>query len=285
MSVTTTALGAVDEPADTVSPEVDTDYSRAQRRRVRRRRLLVLGLQAAFLIGFLMLWEWAADRQIPALFISRPSDFLPKFWDWLVDGTLLRNTVTTFRSAGIGLLTGALAGIVVGVILAQFDILGRVFEPFITALYTMPRIALIPVFIMWVGIGWELSALTAAIMVFFTVFFNTFFGMREVRRPLIDAVLTMGGTQVDVLRSVRLPSALIWVVAAMKLAAPQALVGVVVVEMVAGNKGLGYLVSRNARTFQSAGTFAALLALLLVGFAIDRLMTWLTKKPLQWKDA
>jgi NitT/TauT family transport system permease protein len=100
----------------------------------------------------------------------------------------------------------------------------------------------------------------------------------------VNSVVLMGGSAWDVLWRVRLPSALVWVVAGLKLAVPQAVVGVVVAEMLAGNSGLGYLVARNAYSFNSAGTFAGLLSLLVAGFLIDRLMAAVTKRPLQWKS-
>lgn len=191
----------------------------------------------------------------------------------------------TFQNALLGLVVGGVLGIIVGIILGQSKMLAEIFEPFITALYTMPKHALIPLFIMWVGIGAMLGILTAAVIVFFLVFFNTFFGIKDVSQSLVNGVRVMGGSSLDVMFRVRLPSALIWVVAALKLAVPQAVVGVVVAEMLAGDSGLGYLVSRNAGMFNSAGTFAALLALLIAGFLIDRLMSWVTRKPLQWKNA
>ena len=87
----------------------------------------------------------------------------------------------------------------------------------------MPKHALIPLFIMWVGIGSELRVLTAAAIVFFLVFYNTFFGIRDVSKNLVDSVRVMGGTAFDVLFRVMLPSALIWVFAALKLAVPKEL--------------------------------------------------------------
>ncbi|MEV4139047.1 ABC transporter permease subunit [Dactylosporangium sp. NPDC049742] len=255
-----------------------------QRRSARRHRLMVLGIQALVIAVVLVAWELASGRVVQELLISRPSEFLPTLWGWVTDGTLLTNAAATFRSAGLGLLCGGLLGILVGVVLGQAKTLAEIFEPMITALYTMPKHALIPLFIMWVGIGSGLGVLTAAVIVFFLVFFNTFFGIREVRPSLVNSVRIMGGSEIDVMLRVRLPSALIWVVAALKLAVPQAVVGVVVAEMLAGDSGLGYLVARNAGMFNSAGTFAALTTLLIAGFLIDRLMSWVTKKPLEWKN-
>jgi NitT/TauT family transport system permease protein len=162
--------------------------------------------------------------------------------------------------------------------------MAEVVEPFITAVYSMPKLALVPLLIMWFGIGRPLQVSAAALIVFFLMFYNTFFGIRDVSRSLIDAVRIMGGSRWDVALRVRLPSALIWVVAGLKISVPQALVGVVVAEMLAGNRGLGFLVSINAGQFNSAGTFAALFALLAVGFTVDRVVGLATRRALKWKQ-
>jgi NitT/TauT family transport system permease protein len=201
------------------------------------------------------------------------------------NGELFYHASSTLKDALMGLFAGGVAGLIVGAVLGQSERLAEIFEPFITAMYTLPKHALIPLFIMWVGIGTELRVLTAAVIVFFLVFFNTFFGIKDVSRSLINSVRVMGGSSLDVMARVRLPSALIWVVAALKLAVPQAVVGVVVAEMLAGDRGLGYLVARNAGLFNSSGTFAAIFALLIIGFTIDRIMTQVTKRPLQWKNS
>lgn len=258
----------------------------AQRKKKKRGRSgVIISIQIGLVLAALGIWELVSGNLVPEILLSKPSKVLPLFWQWIIDGTLLNNAFSTFSGAFWGLLIGGLAGIVVGAILGQSKILADIFEPFITALYTMPKHALIPLFIMWVGIGAMLGIVTSAVIVFFLVFFNTFFGMKDVRQSLIDSVRIMGGNGWDVMFRVRLPSALIWVVAALKLAVPQSVVGVVVAEMLAGDSGLGYLVSHNAGMFNSAGTFSALIALLIAGYLIDRLMTWVTKKPLAWKNS
>jgi len=275
------------DAALTTTESINMTQTRALRiRRSRnKRRALVVSIQVAIVVVGLVVWEAVSGRLVPELLISRPSKVLPLFWEWIVDGTLLVNAAGTFRSALLGLLLGGVLGMVVGAILGQAKLLAEIFEPFITALYTMPKHALIPLFIMWVGIGSALGIVTSAVIVFFLVFFNTFFGIKDVRQELVNSVRIMGGSAWEVMWRVRLPSALIWVVAALKLAVPQSVVGVVVAEMLAGDSGLGYLVSHNAGLFNSAGTFSALLALLIAGYLIDRLMTWATKKPLEWKNS
>jgi NitT/TauT family transport system permease protein len=101
---------------------------------------------------------------------------------------------------------------------------------------------------------------------------------------LINSIRLMGGTRRDIALRVRLPSALVWVVAGLKLSVPQALVAVVVAEILASNRGLGHLVAINSGQFNTAGTFAALFTLLLIGIVADRLLALLTRRSLVWKQ-
>jgi NitT/TauT family transport system permease protein len=264
------------------SPE---EYQARHKKAASRHRWRIRALQVALVVVAGVVWELASGNLVPRITISSPSAILPQFGEWLADGTLAAAAWSTFSSAGLGILIGGCTGVLVGVLLGQSTTLAEIFEPFITALYTMPKHALVPLFIIWVGVGAQLGVLMASVVAFFLIFFNTFFGVRDVRPSLVNSVLIMGGSRLDVLRRVHAPSALIWVIAGLKLAVPQAIVGVVVAEMLAGDQGLGHLVTRNAGIFNTAGTFAALFALLIAGFAVDRLMNWVTKKPLEWKNA
>jgi NitT/TauT family transport system permease protein len=159
----------------------------------------------------------------------------------------------------------------------------EIFEPFITGIYTLPKLALVPLLVMWVGVGASLQITIAAMVTFFLLFYNTFYGIRDVSRQLVDSVRIMGAGRLTVALRVRVPSALVWVVAGMKLAVPQAVIAAVVGEILASNRGLGYLVASNAGQFNTAGTFAALFSLLIVGLVVGRVMTLVTRRATAWR--
>lgn len=240
-----------------------------------------LGLLAV-LLG---LWQLAAGRWIDEFFISRPTAVADILWQWITAGELWYHASSTFQSAATGFLLGGAAAIVTGYLLGGAPRVAAVVEPFITAIYSLPKLALVPLFIMWFGIGRPLQVGIAALVTFFLMFYNTFFGVADVDRHLVDSVRIMGGGRWDIATRVRLPSALVWVVAGLKIAIPQALVAVVVAEMLASNRGLGHLVAVNAGQFNSSGTFAALTVLLVIGVAVDRLVGLATRRALLWKQA
>jgi NitT/TauT family transport system permease protein len=242
-----------------------------------------LAWQVSLIVVFLGAWEYAADRWIPSLLVSRPSAVGRNIVEWIVDGTYLKNIGVTIQAVVAGFLLGAGLGTAIGFVTGGWRRLGDILEPFFTAFYTLPRLALAPLFLLWFGLGIEFRIVFAAVVIFFLVYYNTFYGVREVSRELIDAVRIMGASRLQIARRVILPSALVWVAAGLKISVPYALVGVVVAEMLASNEGMGYLLSRSATQFSSSGVFASIAALLVISLIISRLVAVLTSRALRWK--
>ena len=255
------------------------------RKSATRLRFENLAMQIALIAAFLGLWEYAADRWVPALFVSRPSMIGATMWAWLLDGTYARATWATLEATTLGFVAGASTGMVAGYLTGTWTRLGIVLSPILTALYTLPRLALAPLFLLWFGLGLQFRVVFAATIVFFLVYYNTYFGVREVNGELISAVRIMGASRWQLTRRVVIPSALTWVAAGLKISVPYALVGVVVAEMLAGSEGLGYLLAKNAEQFAAHGTFAAIVGVLTIAFAIDGLVTLITQRALRWKRA
>jgi NitT/TauT family transport system permease protein len=249
----------------------------------RRQRLLAGRL--AVLVVAIGLWQLAAGTLVDTFYLPTPAQVLTDLVEWISDGSLFANIVATLVPAVEGFLIASAAALILGYALAVAKPVADVLEPYISALYGVPIIALVPLMILWAGIGQGLAVSVAALAAFFLMFYNAYFGIREVSQVLIDQVLIAGGSKWDIAFRVRLPSALVWLVAATKLAVPHALVGVVVAEFLAGNRGLGFLLASNANQFNAAGTFAAVAVLAAITFLLDRLLFVLTRRALLWKDA
>lgn len=235
-----------------------------------------------FIIGF---WWLASGTLIKEFYLPAPAKVVGELREWINDGSLVTNIIATLIPGIKGFLIATSLAFVLGYTLAMARFAAGVFEPYISALYGIPIIALVPLLILWVGIGEGLAISVAAMASFFLMFYNVYFGIREVSQTLIDQVLIAGGSKWDVAFRVRLPSALVWVVAGMKVAVPHSIVGVVVAEFLTGNRGLGFLLSSNANQFNAAGVFAAVFVLASISFILDRSLFLLTKRALIWKDA
>lgn len=239
--------------------------------------------RAALVVVLLTLWEVAADRWIDITFISRPSDIGERLGEWAADGTLWSNSWITIQEIVYGFVLGAGAGALAGFVLASMSLLYRVLDPFMMALYSIPKVALAPLFIVWFGIGMHMKVLLAAATVFFLVFLNTAAGVREVDRGLIDAVRLMGGDRWHIARKVVLPSSMSGVLTGLKVAIPYALIGAVIGELVASNRGLGYLINDAAAQFDTAGVFATLVVLSVIAAVLNVLVGLIGRRVNRWK--
>ena len=123
---------------------------------------IVWSARLALLAVILVLWEIAADRWIDSTFTSRPSDIVTRLAEWIADGTLWTNTWITVQEIVYGFLLGAAAGALAGFVLASLTLVYRVLDPFMIALYSIPKVALAPLFIVWFGIGMHMKVLLAA---------------------------------------------------------------------------------------------------------------------------
>lgn len=227
-------------------------------------------------------WE-ALSHVVDVFLISRPSEIARRLIDWALDGTLLFNLEVTLEAALWGFVIGAAGGIALGFLLGQAPKLGKVADPVIIALYSLPKVALAPVLILWFGIGLESKVALAAVTVFFLVFFNTYAGVREVDRDLIDVLRIIGAGPLQIMRRVVIPSTLGWVFVGLKVAVPYALIGAVVGEIIASNRGLGFLVQHSASEFDSTGVFAALVVLMVIATVLNELLNRLQGRLMRWR--
>lgn len=243
----------------------------------------VNGGRLALLAALLMLWQTLSGPVLDPITVSSPVAVFHQLVAWAQDGTLWSNSVITLEETLLGLLAGAATGIVMGLLVGPLQTLGKILNPFILAIYSIPKVALAPLFIVWFGIGLEMKVILGAVTVFFLVFFNTVAGVRSVDADLIDAVRLMGGKPAQIMLKVVIPSAMGWILTGLRIAIPYALIGAVIGELVASNVGLGFLINDSASVFNTAGVFAALLVLTVFATALNILVDLLEKRMSRWK--
>ena len=233
---------------------------------------------------FLLAWEWASRAgALDSFFFSRPSDVALRVWRWTSSGAIWPHLLTTFLEAALSFAIGGLFGVVSGFALARAPFLAAVLNPYIRIANALPRVVLAPIFLLWFGLGiWSKIALGVTV-VFFVVFFNTFRGVREVDRVIVDNARMLGATERQLIRHVLIPSALTWIFSSLHVSIGLAIIAVVVGEYLGASRGIGYLIAQAEGVFDTTGVFAGITVLsagvLMVGIAVDRLERWL----LQWK--
>ncbi|HET7342641.1 MAG TPA: ABC transporter permease [Methylomirabilota bacterium] len=252
----------------------------------------------AILAVLLAAWEWLtgikAVSRTPGLywidpfFVSRPSVIARRFV-YLVGGdvrlTLGQMALSTIQSTLWGFVVGVSTGFAAGLLLGRHDRLARVFDPYIVAFNSLPRIALVPLVTMIFGFGLLAKIVLAWTIVFFIVFFNTFQGARSVDADLIHSARFLGGSDRQIMRTVIVPSALAWTFASLTPSISFALIGVVVGEFLGGESGggLGYLIIQSLGTLNAADMMVALITLALIGIVMALGIRQIERRLLRWR--
>jgi NitT/TauT family transport system permease protein len=250
--------------------------------------LIRVGILAAILVS----WELVSGNTrggeaalVDKFWVSQPSDIIARLADWISKGTLWFHMAITLQEMAIGFVIGSVGGVLIGFLLAQNLTLARIFDPFIIAFYSIPKLALAPLFILWFGIGLEPKIVLVSTVVFLLVFLNTYSGVRDVDQEIVDIFRLMGASQRDIFTKIVLPSASPWILTGLKLAVPYSLIGAVVGEIMASNKGLGYLLMHSQGQFDTAGLFAAIFILMIMGLLINEVVNRAEDRLLKWKSA
>ena len=234
-----------------------------------------IGWQVLICAIVLSVWQWGYDLRaklpwlVPDLldpyFISKPSMIFDNFliqscltsklgvFNGWFNGEfgkcLARNennlwaaTAITLKNTFFGFVTGVVSGFVAGLILGRSDRLSAIFQPFITAVNSIPRIALAPIIVLAFGIGDMSKIVTSWIVVVFLVFFNTFEGARSIDEGFTNAARLLGASEWQITRTVVIPSTMAWVFASLTPAISFALIGVIVGEFIGAERGIGRLI-------------------------------------------
>jgi len=258
----------------------------------------VMAWRLAILVVLLAAWEWLtgvkAVSRTPGLywvdpfFISRPSDIARRFAYLASDRvrlTIWAMALSTVQSTLWGFVVGVTTGFAVGLVLGRNDRLARIFEPYIVAFNSLPRIALVPLITMIFGFGLLAKVVLAWTIVFFIVFFNTFQGARSVDPDLVHSARFLGASDRQVMSTVVVPSALAWTFASLTPSISFALIGVVVGEFLGGESGggLGYLIIQSLGTLNAADMMVALVSLGAIGIVMALGIKQVEMRLLRWR--
>jgi NitT/TauT family transport system permease protein len=241
--------------------------------------------QLLLVVVFLVAWEWLSTAFHADFWVSRPTQVVSALITWYQSGDLARDLQTTLMEAGLGFVLGALVGGVTGFILGWSRKAGDLFEPIVLALYTLPKIALAPLFVLWFGIGITNKITFASMLVFFMVFFTTYQGVRQVDRELVENARLLGASRWGIWSKIAVPYAAVWVFTGLRIGLPYALIGAVVGEFVAAEAGVGFRIKEATSFFNTGSVFAGLVMLMGISFILLSVLTIIEKRVLRWQTA
>lgn len=248
-------------------------------RQLRRRRLLVVAAQALLLAAVFGIWELAPRLHwVNPVLTSYPSALFATLANLIVEptveGNILEHTWVTLTETAVGFTGSMLLGLAVAVALWWSDFLYRVLDPFLVVVNALPKIALVPIFYIWLGAKLSIYAMAIVIAVFVTILM-LYSGFREIDANKIKLVRSFGASKWQVLRKVVLPGSVPTMIAALKINVGLALVGVIVGEFQAAKAGLGHLIMYGSQIFQMSIVMAAILILAVISALMYVAIAWL----------
>jgi NitT/TauT family transport system permease protein len=253
------------------------------RQRRRRTRTMVWAGTVTLGATLLLFWQFGLGLLVNPRYVSDPATVLARIGELLAEGELLTHLSVTLGEAGAGFLIGAGAGLVSAFALAGSRRGYEVFEPFLIGFYSIPKIALAPLFILWFGLGTTPKVIMAALLVYFIVFVNTATGVRGVQPGLLRVCRVLGAGKRDLLVKVTLPAAAPAIVAGIRITFTRAIEGALLSEFVASTQGLGYLVARASRAFDIATVFAGIVIIAVVVMTANGLLRLVQVRLLPWQ--
>lgn len=242
-----------------------------------------------FGVGALLLWEIAARvGLISTRHFSSPVEVFQRIASMIMGESLHGRTVyehlfATGQALAIGFFIGASAAIVLGFVLGRSRLLNRVFEPYFLAIYSIPKIAIAPLFVLLFGIDLESKIAVVILGVFFMVFFSTLAGVMNINEEYVQIARLMGAKPSQLMRRIIIPAALPSIMVGLKMGVPFGVIGAVIGEYIAARQGIGWLIIRSTSSFDADGVFASLAFLVAATWTLGRIVALIESAVLSWQ--
>jgi len=243
---------------------------------------MMLGGMAVVL--FLAVWEWAGTSgAINPLFTSAPSRIVNAFVRLSNDGELGKDIVVSGLEFVYGFGLSIIVGIPFGILMGWYRPLNALLDPFVNFFYATPRVALLPLMIIWLGIGINSKIAVVYLGAIFAILINTITGMNALDASLIKAARSFGASDMQIFRTIAVPGSVPFILGGIRLGLGHALIGVVVGELYAATAGVGYLIAVAGNTFQTDKVFVGVIIIAAAGMFITAVMKRLESHFDAWR--
>jgi ABC-type nitrate/sulfonate/bicarbonate transport system permease component len=234
---------------------------------------LILGGSAVVIV--FAIWEaaWQAGWISP-LFFSGPSAIARQFYEGVTNGTLLEDIAYSGKNFALGLALAIVGGVLLGIIIGWYRIVRLLLDPFLNALYATPRLAMMPLIIIWFGIEMKSKVFIVFISAFFPILINTAAGVRTLDRDLLRAAHAFCASDWQIFKTLAIPGSVPFILTGIRQGVALGLIGVVVGEMFGGSQGIGFLIAYGGQTFQTDTVFVGVVTIAFSGM----LLTWLAER-------
>ena len=234
------------------------------------------------LVVAVALWEWFG-RDINPVFGSYPSAIAVAFWELTVSGQLGTALAQSLQPFVVGYGLAIVLGVPVGLVIGRFRVLEAAFGIYITAGYAMPLLALVPLLMLWLGLGFAVKVAVIFLMSVFPICINTWLGVRAVPKSLIEVGKSFVAPNLTILRRIVLPATLPYIMAGIRLAVGRAVVGMIVAEFFTAISGLGAIIINSANNFDTAKMFVPVVILMVLATVLSWLIGQIERRIAPWQ--
>ncbi len=252
----------------------------------RLQKIAKWGATPAILIVVFAVWEAAVRAfQVNPLILPAPSEIFVRLVQLLQGPTIWQDAQTTTTEAVVGFLIAVVVGVIAGVILGKSQLLEISMRPLVVGSQVVPKVALIPLFVIWFGFGISSKIIIAALMGFFPIMLNVQLGVRSVDPGQRDVMRSLNASRWQTFRHLELKSTLPYVFAGMEVGIVFSLIGAIVGEYLGGSVGLGYELVQTLNNLDASGLFAVILLLSALGLILYFLVTVAKRVSIPWHES
>lgn len=252
---------------------------------LKKQKILIKLTQIFILVVFFAVWELAARMKwIDAFIFSQPSRIINSMYNMILDGSLFYHISITLGETIIGFLASTILGTIIAIILWWNSYISEVLEPYLVILNSLPKTALAPILIVWIGNNMKSIVVTAIMTSIVVTILTVWSGFLEVDKDKIKLIKTFGGTKLQTLTKVVLPSSVPTIINALKVNIGLSYVGVIVGEFLVANAGLGYLIVYGSQIFKLDWVMMSVLILAILAAILYKLIVILEHKFLKWRE-
>jgi NitT/TauT family transport system permease protein len=259
-----------------------SDRAEAPLRRRKKPRLSPSLIRTLAVVLFFAAWEFGGARMNP-LFLVPPSAIFSAAIEMIGSGALFTAMAQSLVPFAAGLAITIVGGILIGIAMAQWPIVEYVLDPFVNAFYAIPRIALIPLIILWVGLEFAGKVTILVSVAIFPVIVNTYAGIKDVRGSMLEIGRAYCATDFQIFTKIVLPAAIPFIMAGVRLSVGLAIIGIVVAEFFTSISGLGGLIVEYSNSFATARLFVPVIVIALVGITLTAFVQWLERRLSRWR--
>jgi ABC-type nitrate/sulfonate/bicarbonate transport system permease component len=239
--------------------------------------------QVVILAVVLAVWE-VAGRRLGTFFLAPPSTLWAAAREMVASGELQHALLDSLSSLAVGFATAAVVGIVVGFLMGWYRPLGQVLNPYVSAGYVIPTAGLVPVFIIWFGLGFTARTVTVLLFCVFEILISTYTGVRNVDTALVNAARAFGANRRQLFSQVVSRASLPYIFAGLRMGASRAVKGMVIAEILFAVTGLGGVIQSAANYYRTDKVFVVVIVLAVIGIAFAALIQWLERLVTPWSD-